>query len=300
MKASGQGSVAVAKEAAQTAPAKSLAQYLQENRSQIDKVKPKHLDTERFLGIVVRAVYSNPQLAKCSIKSILLAAIESAKLGLEPGGVLGHAALVPYWSSKKDTYEAQFQLMYKGGLTLAYNTGMFKVIDAREVCENDEFDYSYGFETTFKHIPAESERGPVKGFYAFFVLKSGGTKFEYMSAENVRKWAENHSKAYEDTASPWHTFFPEMGKKTVLWKVLRMAPLRIELPVDQEDIDAYGLKPNYQIGEDTIVGEFEEVVPEEKSPEVQEGANKDNTSEGKSQEEPPVAGPKEPKQPELL
>jgi len=293
MKASGKGSVAAAKQAKKNLPAKDLTAYLVENREQIEKVKPRHLSTDRFIKIVARAVYTTPTLARCSVKSIFLAALQAAELGLEPGGVLGHAALVPYWNSQKNSYEAQFQCMYKGLLTLAYNTGMFKMIDAREVYENDDFQYSYGFDTEFYHKPAEENRGTVIGYYAFFVLKDGGTKFEYMSRADADAWAKRYSKAYKKSDSPWHNFFDEMAKKTVLRKVLKMAPLRIELPVDREDIDAYGLKPNYQIGEETISGEFEE-VEEEKEPEEPEkpeekATQEDTKKDGKNQDQPQQA-----------
>jgi len=284
VKASGKGSTTVAKDAAKNMPTMDLTTYLLKNRDQIDKVKPRNLSTERFIKIVARAVYTNPALAVCNFRSIFMAALQSAELGLEPGGVLGHAALVPYKG------KAVFQIMYKGLLVLAHATGQFKMIDTCEVYENDKFKYHLDFEPTFIHIPADGERGKVIGYYAFFVLAGGGKKFIYMTREAVDAWAKRYSKAYDKTDSPWQNFFDEMAKKTVLRKVLKMAPLRVELPVDQEDIDAYGLTPHYTTPEDTIPGDYEEVEKDtDKSAQSQ-------TSETESQGEDIQGGAAEDKQ----
>ena len=94
MKASGQGSVAAAKKAKEQAPTKTLNQYLEENRGLFERAN-QSINPTRFIQIVARAVYTNPKLARCSHKSILLASLEAAVLGVEVGGPLGHAALVP-------------------------------------------------------------------------------------------------------------------------------------------------------------------------------------------------------------
>jgi len=267
MKASGRGATAVAKAARKEAPKEDLGTYLVKHRDAIDKVKPRHLDTDRFLKIVAKTVYVNPALAKCSVKSIFLAALQAAELGLEPNGVLGHGAMVPYWNSKKGIFEAQFQAMYKGLVTLAYNTDKFTMIDAREVYEKDYFNYAFGLEPVLEHRPAEGERGEVKGYYAFFILKTGGRKFEYMSKADVKAWAERYSKAWKDTGSPWHTFFDEMAKKTVLRKVLKLAPMSIELPMEPEEAEARGIDLSYSMDlEDTVQAEAE-VIEDPPAPE---------------------------------
>lgn len=273
MKASGQGAAAAARDAREAAPKEDLNTYLVKHRDAIEKVKPKHINTDRFLKIVAKAVYISPKLAKCSVKSIFLAALQAAELGLEPNGVLGHGALVPYWNSKKGSFEAQFQTMYKGLVTLAYNTRQFKMIDAREVYQNDYFNYAYGLEPVLEHKPAEGERGEVIGYYAFFILQSGGRRFEYMTKDEVMAWAERYSKAWEDPTSPWHVFPDEMGKKTVLRKALKYAPMSVELPMEPEEAHAAGLDLSYSIDPDeTIDGEAEAV--EEKKPAEEEEPKK--------------------------
>ena len=74
----------------------------------------------------------------------------ASSLGLE-FGPLGHCYLVPYKNKGRD--EAQFQLGYKGKIDLAWRSGKLLSIAAREVCENDEFDYSLGGDASVTHKP---------------------------------------------------------------------------------------------------------------------------------------------------
>ena len=92
-------------------------------------------------------------------QSFLGAMMTAAQLGLEPNTPLGQAYLLPYWNSKANAYECQFQLGYKGLLDLAYRSGEISVIQAHVVYENDTFDYSFGLDPQLKHIPAKSDRG---------------------------------------------------------------------------------------------------------------------------------------------
>jgi len=287
MKASGQGSVAAAKKAKAQAPTITLAQYLEKKRGLFERAN-NSINPTRFIQIVARAVYTTPKLAACSHESILLAALEAATLGIEPGGVLGHAALVPYAG------KAQLQLMYRGMILLAYKHGVpgFKIIDAQVVYENDQFEMIRDPEPKWTHKEATGDRGDAIGYYAYFILTTGGIKFEYMRREDVDAWAKRYSKSYNDPDAPWQRFFDPMALKTVLRKVLKYAPMSITLP-QEPDIE----KIPVPVTEDTIVGEFEEAQSKaqsevesevESKDDSREGlTNKDTTSERNSQEDKP-------------
>lgn len=290
MNASGKGSVAAAKAAKEQAPAKTLNQYLEENRGLFERAN-QSINPTRFIQIVARAVYTNPKLARCSHKSILLASLEAAVLGVEVGGPLGHAALVPYAG------KAQLQLMYRGMILLAYKHGVpgFKIIDAQVVYKNDQFEMIRDPEPKWTHKEATGDRGEAIGYYAYFILTTGGIKFEYMRREDVDAWAARYSKSYKDPDAPWQRFFDPMALKTVLRKALKYAPMSITLP-EEPDIE----KIPVPVTEDTLPVDYEVVddVPEGESGESP--TNKDTTSERNSQEKPPVAGSKESKQPEMF
>ena len=91
---------------------------------------------------------------------------------------------------------------------------------------NDEFQYEFGLDPKLVHKPAMKDRGEPVAFYAMFKMKDGGYGFEVMSVEDVRAHAKKYSKSYNSPFSPWSTNFEEMGKKTLIKRVLKYAPLK--------------------------------------------------------------------------
>jgi len=234
----------------------SMQQYIKQMESEIKKALPSVLTPERFTRIVLSALSTNPKLADTTPQSFLGAMMTAAQLGMEPNTPLGQAYLLPYWNSKSNCYECQFQLGYKGLLDLAYRSGEISVVQSQVVYENDTFSYSYGLEPELKHIPAKADRGDPTHVYAVFRTKSDGFGYEVASIEDIRVHAQRYSKSYGN--GPWQTNFEEMAKKTVLKRVLKYAPLKSEfvrsLAQDEtvkHDIsdDMYMVQPTYVEGE---------------------------------------------------
>lgn len=210
------------------APAKKplMQQYIKQMESEIKKALPSVITPERFTRIVLSALSTNPKLAETTPQSFLGAMMTAAQLGVEPNTPLGQAYLLPYWNSKNNAYECQFQLGYKGLLDLAYRSGDISVIQAHVVYSGDDFSYSFGLEPELKHIPAKGDRGEPCYVYAIFHTKDGGYGFEVASIEDIRLHAQRYSKSFQN--GPWQTNFEEMAKKTVLKRVLKYAPLKTE------------------------------------------------------------------------
>ena len=217
---------ATQKPAVATSGKPALQHYIKQMEKEVKKALPSVMTPERFTRIVLSALSTNPKLAETTPQSFLGAMMTAAQLGLEPNTPLGQAYLLPYWNSKSNAYECQFQLGYKGLLNLAYRSGEISVIQAQVVYSEDNFAYSFGLEPTLKHIPAASDRGEPIYVYAVFKTKEGGYGFEVMSIEEIREFAQKYSKAYDN--GPWQTNFEEMAKKTVLKRVLKYAPLKTE------------------------------------------------------------------------
>lgn len=201
---------------------KTIAQWIEAMKPEIEKALPNVITVERFSRITLTAVRVNPKLGNCKPVSLIAAIMQSAQLGLEPNTPLGQAYIIPYGN------EAQFQIGYKGLIDLAHRSGEFKSIYAHEVYENDEFDYEYGLHQNLKHKPAQKDRGEVIGYYAVYHLQNGGYGFIYMSKEDIEKHAKKYSQNYNSKYSPWKTNFDEMAKKTVLKKLLKYAPIKVE------------------------------------------------------------------------
>lgn len=207
-----------------TTEKKTMQTYIKTMEGEIKKALPSVMTPERFTRMVLSAISSNSELAKCTPKSFLGAMMNAAQLGLEPNTPLGQAYILPY--KNKGELEAQFQIGYKGLIDLAYRSGEVEVIQSHIVYENDEFECEYGINTKLSHKPAETNRGKPIKVYAIFKTKSGGYGFEVMSMDDVKRHAEKYSKAYNSSFSPWKSNFEEMAKKTVLKRVLKYAPLK--------------------------------------------------------------------------
>lgn len=205
-------------------PTATMQDYVKKMEGEIARALPSVITPERFTRMVLSAISSTPDLAKCTPKSFLGAMMNAAQLGLEPNTPLGQAYILPY--RNRDVLEAEFQLGYKGMIDLAYRSGEVEVIQCHVVYKNDQFECCYGLEPKLSHIPADGERGEAVKVYAMFKTKDGGFGFEVMSMEDVRKHAAQYSKSYNSNYSPWKKNFEEMAKKTVLKKALKYAPLK--------------------------------------------------------------------------
>ncbi len=185
------------------------------------------LTPERLLSVVMNEVRKTPKLKECTDASLLGSVIQSAQLGLVPGGALGHCYLIPYFNRKQNKLECQFMLGYRGMLELARRSGAIKHIDARCVYEGEEFEILYGTQTTVIHKPSltRSVNDRMIGVYAVGHLTSGGWQVEYMSMIEIQSIRDS-SKAGGD--GPWKSHFDEMAKKTVIRRLFKYLPVSIE------------------------------------------------------------------------
>lgn len=235
--------------AAKNETPKTLNGWLGMYKNQIAKALPSVITPERFVRMAMTAANANPQLQVCEPMSFLGAALTAAQLGLEPNTPLGQAYLIPFKNNRKGgIMECQFQIGYKGLLDLANRSGLLKSVSAQVVYENDDFEFEYGLEPKLKHKPAMSNRGNAVWVYATYHLTNGGYNFEVMSMDDVREFAKQKSKTFNN--GPWQTDFEAMAKKTVLKKVLKYAPLKsevasvvandgntLELKIEDEDVN---------------------------------------------------------------
>jgi recombination protein RecT len=246
------GTTAVAEKGAATKgavklPAQTLVEYLETKKASFSAMLPRGMDADRFMKMVIMAIVKVPQLASAEFTSMLEAVGACATYGLEPDG--HHAAIIPFKNGKlserkgRDVYDAVFVPMVHGLIALAYRSEAFKVISAREVCAKDDFQYSYDFDNTFRHVPAEGDRGEWVGVYAFFVLKAGGRDFIYMSRADVTAWGRRFAKSFEKKDSLWQTNLMAAGLKTAVKRVLHFAPMAIQLPMDDDDMGIRNVTP---------------------------------------------------------
>ena len=213
--------------------------------STLEKMLPRTMDKGTAMSMVnntIQLIRKTPRLAMCG-NTLMGGVLSAAQLGLQLGvDALGEAYLLPFKKSKRidgkwvDTWEAQLIIGYKGFRKLAWQSGTIKEISREIVYENDDFRVQYGTQRGLWHIPADGDRGPVKGYYATVVMANGGVMFTYMTLAEVEKHRDAYAMArkkdyqtkVETIVGPWKDNFNEMALKTVLLKTLRDCPLSIE------------------------------------------------------------------------
>lgn len=208
---------------------------------------PKHLNADRFTRVALTELRKTPKLMQADPASFMGAVMQCAQLGIEPGGALGHAYLLPFDNRRTNKTEVQFILGYKGMIDLARRSGQIISIEARAVYERDNFFVSFGLDPDLKHEPAweEEDRGELRAVYAVAKLQGGGTQFEVMGRKEVER-IRNESQGYKTAirygkdSTPWISHFEEMAKKTVLRRLFKYLPVSIEYveAADREDRDS--------------------------------------------------------------
>lgn len=248
---------------------------IQSMEKEFKRALPDQVGIQRFVRVAITIVRTNPKLMACDGMSIVAALMQSAQLGLEPNTPLGQSYIIPYKNKRvingRDTWvdEAQFQLGYKGLITLALRTGEYKAIYAHEVYKNDEFSYRYGLNKDLQHVPADDPEGEPIKYYAVYHLQNGGYDFVVWSKDRIDRHAKKYSKAVQkDMNSPWKTDYDMQAKKTVLKEVLKYAPKSIDfakqLAADEtvkreiaddmsEVVDVTDYTASYEEGETEIV-----------------------------------------------
>lgn len=208
--------------------------FLETYKAEISKALPKHMTADRMARIALTEFRKTPALMKCDPATLFGAVIQCSQLGLEPGGTMGHAYLIPFENRKKGTTDVQFILGYRGMLDLARRSGQILSIEARDVCANDQFMFRYGIDSTIEHVPADGDRGELTHVYAVAKLKDGGCQFEVLTRhqiEEIRNQSQGYKTAikFNKSDSPWIAHFTEMARKTAIRRLFKYLPVSIEI-----------------------------------------------------------------------
>lgn len=202
-------------------------------------------DAGKFTAGLLAAVNTNPTLAQCTPVTVYNAALTAAALKLPINSSLGFAYLVPYHNNKKvvgedgkerwvKTWEAQFQMGYRGFIQLAQRSGQYKRIAAAPIYEGQLIDEDPLNGYTFDWKAKESDK--VIGYVCRFELLNGFTNDLYMTAEEMEahgaKYSQSYKsdKQYKNNKSLWSTDFHTMALKTVLkLNISKWGPMSVDM-----------------------------------------------------------------------
>lgn len=207
----------------------NVKHLLSGNIQAINSVLPKHLTPEKMLRMAYSSICLQPKLARCTQLSLMNAVIEASSVGLEIGGPLSLAHLVPF--KNHGCLEAKLMVDYKGYIELMYKSPKVKSVSAHPVYKGDDFGYNYGLNPNLWHTPAERNKTREKLIYAYCVVHyvNGGYDFEVVDHEIAMK-AKNKSAAKDKSDSPWNTSDEHtMWVKTAIRRIANRVPKSPEL-----------------------------------------------------------------------
>jgi len=277
----------------------TLRGLLTKMEPQIRAIAPKHVTPERLMKLAIAAYSRTPMLQKCSVASFLNGFVLASQLGLEIGGPLQHAHLIPFRNSKTGGYDAQFIVGFQGLIQLARQSGDLSSLEARAVYANDDFDLNLGTDPFLKHRPKlDGDRGELVCFYGVANFASGGFQIEVMSKQEVDK-VRNSSRASK--SGPWVDWYEQMGRKTVIRRLLKYCPMSTELAtaVAAEDRAEAGesVADLLDLPEGVMDGDFEVASEEPKSTtgelaDLVEGHNDKMADSAPPADDKPASGPR--------
>jgi recombination protein RecT len=206
---------------------KSLQQQVREMESQFALAMPKGAEAAQLVRDALTAIRSNPKLAECEATSVLGALMTCAQLGLRPG-VLGHAWILPFYSTKNRRSEAQLVIGYQGLVELAHRSGRIVSLIARTVYENDHFDIDYGLDDRLVHRPTlKGAKGDPIGYYAIAKFTTGGHAFIFVSHDEMIVYKNRYAMARNREGvvfGPWADNFEGMAHKTCVRQLAKWMP----------------------------------------------------------------------------
>ncbi|MDS1141748.1 recombinase RecT [Pusillimonas sp. SM2304] len=255
-------------------PQRTILGYLRDDpriEKGIAAVAGKYFTAEKFLSLAVNAVKKTPKLAMCEPQSVLGAFMASAALGLEPNTVQQQAFLIPYKKSapRKDQngrnvtgpdgkwvwdeiYECQFQVGYRGFITLAHRSPVIRSIQAEAIHAGDLFEHMVGTEAFLKYRKALKDRGDLIGAFSYVRLDGGDEMAVVLPLDEILK-IRSKSETYNSLArkveeadkqkekqkaernleeTPWVMWFDDMAAKSAIKKHAKQLPLTSGDPIN--------------------------------------------------------------------
>ena len=151
---------------------------------------PRGRSASRYLQEVALAIVESKELREClqtqpGRLSVMRAIQRGAASGLSLNPQEGKAAIVVY--GKKATWMP----MKNGLIDLLMETGSIDAADGFVVKKNDHFALNKTPQgDTFEFEPNLDDRGAVRGYCAFALLKTGKSFVKYMSVADVQEWRD--------------------------------------------------------------------------------------------------------------
>ena len=199
-----------------------ISTVIESMRPQIAQALPKHLTADRVIQMATTLIAQNPKIAECSASSLMGAVMQASILGFKPVSALGECYFVPYGG------EVQFQVGYKGYISLARKSGNLETIHSFVVRKDDDFEYELGLHPILKHIPNGSD-GDITHAYAVVKYKDGGYNFVVLSRQEIERLrCRSPFQKPDKVLGAWKTDYEAMCKAKAIKQLAKFMPSEIE------------------------------------------------------------------------
>ncbi|QWF80121.1 recombinase RecT [Amycolatopsis sp. CA-230715] len=220
----------------------SPAALVRKYRTDFATVLPSHIKPETWLRIATGALRRSPQLANAAKRnpsSLLVALLEAARKGLEPGTEQFY--LVP--RKGKHGPEVLGITGYQGEVELMYRAGAVSSVKVEVVREHDTFAYNPGEHDRPVHeIDWRADRGDLVLTYAYAIMRDGATSnVVVLSAADIAVILKKADGA-ESPFSPWQWNPKAMWLKSAARQLAKWVPTSAEY-VRLPDVPLESLPP---------------------------------------------------------
>lgn len=208
------------------ARAVQLKRQIRDMEEQFKLAMPRGMEAAQLVRDAMTVLSANPKLAECEPRSVLGALMTCAQLGLRPG-VLGQAWVIPFKG------KGQLVIGYQGLIALAQRSGNIASISARIVYAADLFEYEFGLDERLVHRPHRGgDRAAAVAYYCVVKTRAGGTMWDVLERADAERHRDRFAMARNrdgQVIGPWVDHFDSMALKTVIMRVLKLAPRSTEL-----------------------------------------------------------------------
>lgn len=191
----------------------------------LEKLAPDGFPVAITIENCLERITREPELAKCTSVSLLLAIREAILQGFDPSGYTGDGTLVPR-RRQNGPPRAIFIPDYRAILRQLMQLPRVAHVESHVVHEGDHFELRYGDGPgpIVLHRPTLSgKRGDPIGAYSIVFFTAGKPLVEYMTKEEIDS-AARRGGSYDADISPWRTDWCEMARKTVVKRLAKYLP----------------------------------------------------------------------------
>lgn len=208
---------------------KSFSDLITVMEPQFKAALPAHLkaNAERYMRLAMTEMRRNAALAKCDPYSVLGAAMLATQLGLEIGGTLGRAYLIPYGN------QCTFVPGWKGLVELATRSGRASCWSG-VLMIGQKHEYEQGDSPRLRILEDSDEDDPAKIAYAYAIGRLKGSEYPLIERWSVAKLIK-HRDRYNKVGKRHYSYdnWEMYARKVPLLQVLKYLPTTPELEVAQ-------------------------------------------------------------------